>query len=73
MSIVDVRSPAAPSRSLVHRVGAKVAVRNRYLGTWSPGFQVVALHVQGCLIRRDSDGAVFPEVIPFEDVREPLV
>jgi hypothetical protein len=49
----------------------KVAVRNRYLGTWSVGFEVVALHLDGYAIRRTSDGAVLPEVIPFSDVREP--
>ncbi|HUY22145.1 MAG TPA: hypothetical protein VMV22_07365 [Acidimicrobiales bacterium] len=55
-----------------HRVGAKVAVRNRYLGTWSPGFEVAALHRDGYRIRRASDGAVFGEVIAFGDVREPF-
>ena len=49
----------------------KVAVRNRYLGTWSAGFEIVALHLDGYSIRRTSDGAVLPQVIPFSDVREP--
>jgi hypothetical protein len=71
MSIVDVMVAPAQPRSAAHRVGAPVAVRNRYLGTWSAGFEVVALHPQGCLIRRASDGSVIPEVIPFDDVREP--
>jgi len=52
-------------------VGMKVAVRNRYLGTWSAGFEVVALHLDGYSIKRTSDGAVLPQVIPFSDVREP--
>jgi hypothetical protein len=32
---------------------------------------VVALHLEGYSIRRTSDGAVIPGVIPFSDVREP--
>jgi len=72
MSLVDVRVAPSPERREVHRVGAPVVVRNRYLGTWSQGFEIVAIHAQGCLIRRASDGSVLPEVIPFEDVREPL-
>jgi hypothetical protein len=63
-------SPSSPSSSSSD-VGVKVAVRNRYLGTWSAGFEVVALHLDGYSIRRTSDGAVLPEVIPFSDVREP--
>jgi hypothetical protein len=63
-------SPSLPSSSSSD-VGMKVAVRNRYLGTWSAGFEVVALHLDGYSIRRTSDGAVLPEVIPFSDVREP--
>jgi len=53
-------------------IGAKVAVRNRYLGTWSPGFEVVAMHRDGCRIKRTSDGAVLPDLIPFSEVRAPL-
>jgi hypothetical protein len=52
-------------------VGARVAVRNRYLRTWSPGFEVVATHMEGCRIKRTSDGAVLPGWIPLCDVREP--
>lgn len=66
---------SAPYRAGVgheHRVGAKVAVRNRYLGTWSPGFEVAAVRPDGYRIRRSSDGAVFGDVIEFGDVREPF-
>jgi len=53
-------------------IGAKVAVRNRYMGTWSPGFEVLAVHAEGCRIKRSSDGAVLPGIIPFRDLRAPL-
>jgi hypothetical protein len=53
-------------------VGARVAVRNRYLGTWSPGFEVVAVHHDGCRVKRTSDGAVLPGLIALSDVREPF-
>ncbi len=79
MSVVDavpanVTPTVAPARQVTAEppeVGMKVAVRNRYLGTWSAGFEVVALHLDGYSIKRTSDGAVLPEVIPFSDVREP--
>ena len=79
MSVVDAITPKAvpigapdkPRSAPSPEVGMKVAVRNRYLGTWSAGFEVVALHLDGYSIRRTSDGAVLPEVIPFSDVREP--
>jgi len=75
VSVVDAATPktAGPHAATAPapEVGMKVAVRNRYLGTWSAGFEVVALHLDGYSIRRTSDGAVLPEVIPFSDVREP--
>ena len=71
MSVVDEVTPSRPDTVPASSVGMKVAVRNRYLGTWSAGFEVVALHLDGYSIRRTSDGAVLPEVIPFSDVREP--
>ena len=79
MSVVDAITPKVTSTiataesvsAPAPEVGMKVAVRNRYLGTWSAGFEVVSLHLDGYSIRRTSDGAVLPEVIPFIDVREP--
>ncbi|HEY5023585.1 MAG TPA: hypothetical protein VII76_01295 [Acidimicrobiales bacterium] len=73
MSVVDAvpANTTQPRTIPTSEVGMKVAVRNRYLGTWSAGFEVVALHLDGYSIRRTSDGAVLPEVIPFSDVREP--
>ena len=71
MSVIDAITPDRPGTIPTQDVGMKVAVRNRYLGTWSAGFEVVALHLDGYSIRRTSDGAVLPEVISFSDVREP--
>jgi hypothetical protein len=71
VSVVDAVTPERPETVAPPEVGMKVAVRNRYLGTWSAGFEVVALHLEGYSIRRTSDGAVLPEVIPFSEVREP--
>jgi hypothetical protein len=71
VTVVDAISHQRPEKVHAAEVGMKVAVRNRYLGTWSAGFEVVALRLDGYSIRRTSDGAVLPEVIPFSDVREP--
>ncbi len=51
------------------KVGAKVCVRNRFLGDWTTGFKVVEVLHEGYRIRRLSDGQDFPDVFAFEDVR----
>jgi hypothetical protein len=66
----DATSATGAGRA--YQVGSHVAVRNRYLGTWSPGFEVAAVRPDGYRIRRSSDGAVFGDVIEFGDVREPF-
>jgi hypothetical protein len=70
-SVSDQHRGVSPVAGPQTAIGTKVAVRNRYLGTWSAGFEVAALLVDGYSIRRTSDGAVLPAVIPFEDVRAP--
>jgi hypothetical protein len=50
-------------------VGAKVCVRNRFLGDWTTGFEVAEVLSGGYRIRRLSDGHDFPDVFAFEDVR----
>ena len=50
-------------------VGTSVAVRNRYLGAWSRGFEVVEEVNQGYRIKRVSDGAILPAVIGYDEVR----
>jgi hypothetical protein len=53
------------------RPGARVAVRNRYTRSWSPGFEIdaEAPSPEGYRVRRQSDGAVLPTEIPVEDLR----
>ena len=49
--------------------GTRVDVRNRFVGSWSHGFEV-AEHVEGGYrVRRLSDDSVLPDVFPSEDVR----
>jgi len=50
-------------------VGTKVCVRNRFLGDWSMGFEVVDVLGDGYRLLRISDGLSFPDVFPFDDVR----
>ena len=50
-------------------VGVAVDVRNRFVGTWSHGFEVAERVENGYLIRRRSDGAILPDVIGGDDVR----
>jgi len=50
-------------------VGAKVCVRNRFLGDWTTGFKVAEVLPDGYRILRLSDGQAFPDVFAFEDVR----
>ena len=70
MTVVDTTTSKRPVSTFTLDVGAKVAVRNRYLGTWSVGFEIAAVHVDGCAVTRKSDGTVLPEVIPFQDLRD---
>ena len=42
MSIVDAVTAKQSGTAPTSDAGMKVAVRNRYLGTWSAGFEVVA-------------------------------
>jgi hypothetical protein len=50
-------------------VGAPVDVKNRYIGTWSRGFQIAAVVEAGYLIRRMSDGSILPDALCFDEVR----
>jgi hypothetical protein len=60
--------PVAATERLVE-VGGYVAVRTRYVGTWSNGFEVAAHVDRGCLIRRLSDGSVLPDVFQWTEIR----
>ena len=50
-------------------VGTSVDVKNRFIGSWSNGFEIAELLEDGYLIRRLSDGSVLPESLSFEEVR----
>ena len=50
-------------------VGTAVDVRNRFIGTWSDGFEVVEHVDDGYRIRRSSDGAILPDVVGGDEVR----
>lgn len=50
--------------------GTAVQVRNRFLGGWSTGFEVVAVDGSGYLLRRVSDRQTLPERFPFDQVRQ---
>ena len=49
-------------------VGTRVFVRDRYLGNWCSGFAVADVLDDGYRLRRLSDGRVFPDLFPFDDV-----
>jgi hypothetical protein len=50
--------------------GRRVAVRNRFTGSWSPGFRIdETVAPRAYRIRRVSDDAVLPVTFPPEDLR----
>jgi hypothetical protein len=61
--------PTGGARLPTLELGTKVCVRNRFLGNWSSGFEVVEVLGDGYRIRRVSDGLAFPDVFSSEDVR----
>lgn len=50
-------------------VGTSVDVKNRFIGTWSHGFEIAALVEAGYMIRRLSDCSILPDVLAFDEVR----
>lgn len=50
-------------------VGTSVDVKNRFVGTWSHGFEIAALVEAGYMIRRLSDQSILPGVLAFDEVR----
>jgi hypothetical protein len=61
-----VDQPAGTGPSLT--VGTHVDVQSAFDDTWQPGFVVEEVTAIGYLLRRESDGAVLPE-LPHERVR----
>jgi hypothetical protein len=49
--------------------GTPVDVRNRFVGSWSHGFEIAERIAGGYRVRRLSDNSVLPDVFPSEDVR----
>lgn len=49
--------------------GTRVDVRNRFVGSWSRGFEVAEHEGDGYRVRRLSDGSVLPDVFPEDDIR----
>ena len=49
--------------------GARVDVRNRFVGSWSHGFEIAERVAGGYRVRRLSDNSVLPDVFSNEDVR----
>jgi hypothetical protein len=49
--------------------GTPVDVRNRFVGSWSHGFEIAERIAGGYRVRRLSDNSVLPDVFQSEDVR----
>jgi hypothetical protein len=56
-----------PKRQL--SVGAAVEVRDRFVGKWCHGYEIVAHVDGGYVLRRVSDRAVVPEVMTLGEIR----
>ena len=67
MSIILNSSISEPT--IAFAVGTSVDVKNRFVGSWSSGFEIAG-HVQdGYLIRRLSDGSILPDPLSSNEVR----
>lgn len=65
---IALNTPASEP-TIAFAVGTSVDVKNRFVGTWSSGFEVAG-HVQdGYLIRRLSDRSILPDPLAFDEVR----
>ena len=64
------RRSRALVRAGVLAPGTPVDVKNRYIRSWSRGFEVAAHVESGYLIRRMSDGSILPDVLGFDEVRQ---
>ena len=54
------------------QVGETVEVHVKFTGTWSSGFEVVAVLEDGYQVRRRSDGALLPAPTGPADIRPDL-
>jgi hypothetical protein len=63
-------SPGTERRLSALAAGTKVEVRNRFDGSWGPGFVVAGTDEDGRYrITRQSDGDLLPTAFEREDVR----
>lgn len=58
-----------PPEDLRLESGAFIEVRNRYDGSWCPGFQVERALTNGYVVRRCRDGALLPGAFDAAAVR----
>ncbi len=65
----SLRIVLAPENQVPLEVGMRVDVRNRFDNTWTSGFEIEALGVENCQVRRSSDGTLLPVWFSAEDIR----
>jgi hypothetical protein len=62
--------PAISSEPMIaFAVGTSVDVKNRYIGSWSRGFEIAGHVEEGYLVRRLSDGSILPDALSYHEVR----
>ncbi len=67
MSITLRTTTSEPT--IAFAVGTSVDVRNRFVGSWSRGFEIAGQVDDGYLIRRLSDGSILPDPLAYDEVR----
>lgn len=65
----SLRIDLTPPDQVTLAIGMRVDVRNRFDNTWTPGFEIEALGVENCQVRRSSDGTLLPVWFSSEDIR----
>ena len=59
----------ASEPTIAFAVGTSVDVRNRFIGSWSSGFEIAGQVEDGYLIRRLSDRSILPDPLSWDEVR----
>ena len=67
--MVDQNVESASAAGEYLHVGEHVDVRNRFVGAWCHGYELVEKVADGYRVRRSSDGSIFPDVFGRDDVR----
>jgi hypothetical protein len=69
-AVSDVDTVAQPATEPeLMAVGTPVEVRNRFVGTWSRGFEVADHEAGRYRIKRLSDGSILPDEFDPQEVR----